>query len=245
MSLEGETVAFERVDAVPAEYVCGELAVTKLYTGLPTPDNNTGLAYDGTQLWYTLDEFPSNLQSVDPGTGTPGATVAALTYPLVQGCQGTDFWLTQSGSRKTQLRQPDDTLLDDVDTDLGLLTPVTVDAVTYDSDNHELWIHGNDSLGARQMLRVDSDAEPDALISADPLDVEIEALAWRSDSLWALIDARAYFVVQFDSALTPVRTYAAPRPQAEWRGLAWVDDSLYLIGEERDEGVLVQTQLEP
>jgi hypothetical protein len=246
MSPESETIVFERVDTLPADYVCGELAITNRYTALPTPHYDSGLAYDGTQLWYTLEDPPSNLQPVDPDTGTPGAPVAALTYPLVQACQGTDFWLIQVGSRKTQLRQPDDTLVDEVDTEFGLATPTTIHAVTYDSDNHVLWIHGADLLGADQMLRVDSDAEPDVLISVEPLDVEIEALAWHSDSLWVLVDADPYIVVQFDPAgLTPVRTYTAPRPQARWRGLAWVGESLYLIGEESGEGVLVQTELVP
>jgi hypothetical protein len=42
-----------------------------------------------------------------------------------------------------------------------------------------------------------------------------------------------------------LHTYLTPRPDADWRGLAWVGDALYLIGAEAGEGVLVQTQLAP
>jgi hypothetical protein len=76
----GRAASFTRATAVDPAADCGTLVQTGLFTGLPLPEFFSGLAFDGTSLWYeeqnTRQVFP-----VDPTTGLVGTPIRILAPP--------------------------------------------------------------------------------------------------------------------------------------------------------------------
>jgi len=247
-SPEGQSLEFERVAELPDEYRCQDVTVVNTFEELPSPQNQTGLAYDGTHFWYThWGSGASELQPIDRTTGVAEAPVAAPTPPYVHACQGTHFWFCSGATQIAVRRSPDGAPQDEVDTNADLGTPTEIDVLTYDSDAHRLWLYGRAAAtGTYRLLSVESDAEPDVLADVYPLDIDMAAMAWHDGLLWILLDTNPPVVITFDrESLTCPNTYALPPGETNWFGLAWAGDSLYLIGKEAGDGVLLQAQVSP
>ncbi len=235
----GEITVFTRV-TLPANATCLELSVLNTYTGLPRPSNWSGLASDNTLLWYTnTDGWVQRLSLA----GAPGPA-GHLSFNLVHGYQASALWLLSTAdadAHVAQRRNAFDILQDEVDTE-ALGAPTSLRSLAYDDANHVLWLHGT-IVGSDgyQMLRVNSDAEPDVLLDVRAYDANIRSMAWDGASLWLLFGEDDYVIQVDPTTLAPLHIYTAPS-DVDWVALAWVEDSLYLLGAGAGGGVLIQTQ---
>jgi hypothetical protein len=238
--VDGEVTVLTRV-TLPAAAECVELNVLNTYTGLPRPSNWSGLAYGGSLLWYT------NGDGLVQRVGLSGAVGPAghLSFNLVQGYQADALWLLSSAApdrQRSECRNGFDELQDQVDTAV-LGAPTSLDCLAYDEVNHVLWMLGSAAGGeGRQMLRVNSDADPNVLLDVRPFDALSRSVAWHGASLWLLLGEDDSVVQVEPTTLAPLRTYTPPS-DVEWVALAWVGDFLYLLGTDSGgDGVLIQTQ---
>jgi hypothetical protein len=148
------------------------------------------------------------------------------------------------GSEEAQRRSPADVEVDEVDTETDLGAELSIRGIAYDEVGNVLWLHGflRDQV-VRAFLRVNSDAEPDILISTDTFDTFISALTWDGTNLWALVGSgQNALIVQIDvGTIKAIATYRNPDPTVEWRGIAAVNGNLFLLGEAGgNEGVLYE-----
>jgi hypothetical protein len=237
-----QTATFTRLESVPDEAHCREFTVVQRYEGLPEPDSWSGLAHDGTSLWYTEDGS-SNLVPIDPATGAPGALVAFGTaFQIVYAAQGADLWVTQGGTPEAQRRTTGDLLVDSVHTQTDLGHRIQVIAIAFDEAGGVLWLYGDPDTGPSELLRVDADAEPDVLIDARAFDLSLDALTWDGTYLWGLRGSG--HIVRIDpDTLAVLETYLQPDDSDEWEGIAAVGGHLFVIGEPDSGGTLLE--LEP
>lgn len=241
----GATATFSRIAAVAED--CLRLTVERRFDGLPVvPHHFSGLAYDGTSLWYEADEGSGSGRAypVNPATGVLGTPVdlARFTqFSHVHAMQSGDFW-THCGcgvGQEAQRQTAAGTTVDTIDTrDLG--DEIGIYAIAYDPVARVLYLHGSSySRGKGRLLRVDSDAEPDVLLGAADLPVSLAGMTWDGTQLWGLIGG-SLGVVRIDPATNrAVATYEVPDASVEWQGIAAVGSRLYLIGRKDGAGVLV------
>ena len=77
---EGNSATFTLQDEVSAEFQCETFTVQQTFSGLPVrPRSFTGLAFDGTSLWFE-DDNNDTIHPIDPVTGTLGDSVI-LPHP--------------------------------------------------------------------------------------------------------------------------------------------------------------------
>jgi hypothetical protein len=238
MSDGGDELVLARAAEIPEQFQCLPLTPVHTYTGLPRPHERTGMAYDGSRLWYTTDA--SVLQAIDPADGTPGET-HVLTTPLVHAYQGGAFWVISGSGAMEQAehRRLDNTLLDEIDTRVDLGEANRIEVLAWESRDNVLWVHGSlPDHSADRFLRVACLGEPDELLGVDEFDVAISAMSWHGRELWAIVSG---MVVQLDmTALRGEVTYRVDLPGIRWRGIAWAGDAMFLIGANDDGGVLVE-----
>lgn len=237
--IAGAVTVFTRV-TLPADAVCLELNVLNTYTGLPRPSNWSGLASDNNLLWYTNIDGLVQRVSLE---GAPGPA-ADLTFNIVHAYQAHALWLLSTAvanAHVAQRRNGFDVLQDEVDTDV-LGAPMSLDCLAYDDANHVLWLCGA-VVGSdgHQVLRVNSDAEPDVLLDVRALDANAGSMAWDGATLWLMIGDDDSIIQVDPVTLAPLHTYTAPS-DVDWVALAWVENSLYLLGAGAGGGVLIQTQ---
>jgi hypothetical protein len=242
----GATAAYGRVAAVPPELQCGTFTVNARFDGLPVvPDGFSGLAFDGTSLWYEQDNtgmvFPIN-----PGTGVLGAPIdlgVASQFTHVHAMQGADFWThcgcgnNQSAERRTMAAAT----VDAVNTDTDLSDFIAIDAIAYDTVGNVLYLHGfSFDRGISRLLRVNSNAEPDVLLGAADFSLFLNSMTWDGANLWALVGSSPQAVIRIDvNAARAVATFAVPDNSVQWQGIAAVGSQLFLIGRSGATGVLV------
>ena len=220
-SPEGQSLEFERVAELPDEYRCQDVTVVNTFEELPSPQNQTGLAYDGTHFWYThWGSGAAELQPIDRTTGEAEAPIAAPTPPYVHACQGTHFWFCSGATQIAVRRSPDGAPQDEVDTHADLGTPTEIDVLTYDSDAHRLWLYGRAAAtGTYRLLSVESDAEPDVLADVYPLDIDMAAGGMTASSGYCWIPIRRSSLPSIPNRL-PART-PMPYPPARRIGSVW------------------------
>lgn len=224
----GQTATFERLAAVDPNRDCGSLAQTSLVTGLPRPDQSSGLAFDGTHLWYTEDDA-ERLLAIDPESGALAESLA-IPYRYVHATQGADFWAHGRNSFALRVTRPGADV-DEVGTEQELGDQVSVDAIAFRGATGTLWIHGwNDQHG--RLLEVNAAAEPDALLKGFDLDASVTGMTFAGSTLYA-IHVGGQSVMRIDPATGVVTgTFLIPDRSAYWRGIAAIGDRLYLLGED-------------
>jgi hypothetical protein len=239
----GGSTRLERASAIDAAFECVELAETARLDGLPAPSFSTGLAFDGTQLWYTvLDE--EKLQPVDPGTGVAGAALdIGPTFNEVHAMQGADFWThcNCGGSHEAVRVTPAGALVDEVTPGPGLGDSISISAIARDEIGAVLWLHGDRDLDhVPRLLQIRSEPEPDELISGVDVGFFVHALTWDGTALWGLSGTRLFRIDPLAAIATA--TYELPDASVAWQGVAAANGELFLIGrsgEDSDEGVIV------
>jgi hypothetical protein len=247
----GVTLLFSRATAVPAEVECGALVEGQRFTGLPQPTFSTGLAYDGTYLWYT-DTTDTTAHPVDPATGTLGAPVDLGTvfgFAYVHAVQAGDFWVhCNCGSNETAVRvSPGGSQIDTVDTGVDLGDKVHIGALAFDAAAGALWIFGRSDTSEQRLIRALTDGEPDQLQLAGPFATNLRALAFDGSALWGLTGDSPASVLRIDPLNGgATATFTIPDETVAWRGVATVGDQIFLVGATAsNEGVLASFTTEP
>ena len=241
----GDTATFTRATAVGAQ--CGTFTVNARFDGLPVePDSRSGLAFDGTSLWYEEDNtglvFP-----VNPATGVLGLPVdlgVASQFTHVHAMQGTDFWVHCGcgNNQSIQRRTAAGAVVDTVNTEVDLSEFVAVDAVAFDAAGGVLYVHGfSFDLGVSRLLRVNSNAEPDVLLGAVDFPASLISMTFDGASLWAILGFPPQQVIARIDVNTAraTATFAAPDATVEWQGIAAVGSELFLVGRKDRAGVLI------
>jgi len=240
----GGTATFTRAAAVGAQ--CSTFTVNARFDGLAVePDGFSGLAFDGTSLWYEEDNtglvFPIN-----PSTGVLGASVDLgffSQFSHVHAMQGADFWTHCGcgGSEEAERRTAAGATVDTVDTDTGLGNRIGIRGIAYDGPGNVLYLHGFASAtGVQQLLRVNSNAEPDVLLGAADFPVSLRSMTWDGANLWAIAGFSPQVVIRIDvNAAAAAATYIVPDTSVQWQGIAAVGSQLFLVGSKAGEGVLI------
>lgn len=206
---------------------------------VPVPIVFSGLAYDGTSLWFNVEDFTQAVP-VDPETGMPGAPIPVSG--LVHAVQNGDFWThCGCGGSHEASRWPIDggLIVDMVDTDSDLANEITIRGIAYDSVGNALYLAGDDN----QLLRVDSDAEPDVLLGVNTIDSlgNLGAITWDGSSVWAIVSSNPQTIIRVDvNSGIVTASYPVPDATVTWQGIAAVGPQFFLIGSKSNEGVLCQ-----
>jgi hypothetical protein len=240
----GLVSVFERRTAVPAELECHSFSVEQSFSGLSSsPTYASGLAFDGTKLWYSRDN-PQKAVPVDPANGNLGTPIILNGGGLyVHAIQGADFWGFYNGST-AQRRTAADVLVDEIDTDVELGFRVYVGALAYDN-NGVLWMFGSehsDEDRRGHILKVSNPVGAPVLLSNTAFPLNLRSMTWDGTYLWAIYRQYVDFVVQIDlTTFQAVATYKSPDPSLFLNGIASVDGSFYIIGRDAaDLGVLIK-----
>lgn len=247
IGVRGELSVLTREPELPQEFDCGTLNVLNRFDDLAVrPDDDTGLAFDGTVLWFT-DNVDRKAYPIAPQTGTLGAPLDLTNGRYVHAAQGLDFWTHDQGPSAKRLTRAN-AIVDEVNTSTDLAEPLQLEALAFDSVDNVLWMHGYNSTDrVHRFLKVNAEVEPDALLDKADFDQFLLALTWDGASLWA-ITGYPQSVIQIDaSTMKAIATYRVPDGQIEWQGIAAIDSSLFLIGDDyrNRAGVLIEVQPQP
>jgi hypothetical protein len=235
----GALTRFERASAVEAAFECVELPETRRFTGLPKPNYWTGLAYDGTSLWYEAEA--GGVYPVDPATGnvgTPASLVAPFTH--VHAVQGGDFWThcACGGSREAWRVTAAGVFVDEVRPGSDFGSELSVDAIARDDVGAALWLYGYSyEAQTRRLLQVQSDLEPDVLLASVDVGFYVRALTWDGSALFGLQGTTLYRIDPLTGLVTA--TYTLPDSTVEWYGVAAANGELWVVGRSGGDGVLV------
>lgn len=241
----GRTASFARADAVDPAKECGSLVRGTLFTGLPRPEQPSGLVYDGAELWYN-EEDTDRLVPVDPATGAARPPVAFTSSAYVHASLANgDFWThcncggSEEAYRVTRAGQQ----VDQVNTGTELGEEIGVDAIAFDTTTGVLWLYGWNDANQGRLLKVDAGGEPDALLEAFDLDAYITGMSFSGNQLWAL-NAYGQTVMRIDPATGQVTgTFLIPDRSASWRGIAATGSQLFVLGDTGSEGAVLSLQM--
>jgi hypothetical protein len=245
---ERRSAGLTRADAVPADVDCASLTEVTLFSDLPIPDSNSGLAYDGTQLWYQLDNV-GKIVAVDPGTGAAGEPedFGARQFEHIHAASGADFWAhcNCGSNEEAGLVTRDEVVADTVNTLDELADEISLNAIAFDAASGTLWLHGRADDGGGRLLKIDPSGEPDVLLAAFDLDADLTGLAFDGASLWA-VDRSGQSLVRIDPATgVATGTFEIPNHFAFWQGVAVVGTELAVLGSTGLEGAILKVALPP
>ncbi len=234
---------FARDTAVPEVLQCRELNVVRRVDDLgDVPSFGTGLAFDGVSLWYS-DEA-ANLVERDPVLDVryPPVDQAGVSN-VVTSAQDDDFWMIHPGNGLTiaTRRTVTGLFVDDVTMgEIGLAGPFAPSGADFDAGRGVLWVAGNNASD-RVILEIDTDAEPDRLLSANEFQLSHAGLSFGGTFLWVVYHNR--YLGQVDPVtFQAVATHRLPEGRVFWRDVAFGNGRVYLLGRDRDSdgGVLVE-----
>jgi hypothetical protein len=245
---DGRSAELARADAVAPDADCATLTEVTLFTGLPVPEFWSGLAFDGLELWYEVQNV-GEIVPVDPATGLTGTPrefgFGQFDHPHAS--FGPDLWThcacggTQEAGRVTTAN----TLADEVRTVEELGEELSIRAIAYDPDADFLWLHGTNDEGRGRLMKVDPSGEPDVLVQAFDVDAFLSGLAFDGASLWGL-NWSGQSLARIDPATgRTTGNYKIPNSFARWHGIAVVGTELLLLGDTGLEGAILKLALPP
>ncbi|HGY09857.1 MAG TPA: hypothetical protein ENK37_07385 [Oceanithermus profundus] len=247
---QGRIATFDKAAEVPAAARI-ELLEPTLSVPLNLPVDvayASNLLSDGTRLWVVGED--RRAYPIDPETGSVGAgqtLTAHSSYFHAVTMQDGDFWshCQCGGSHKIKRLRLGGTEIDEVDTDADLGHEISIRAGSW--DGHRLWLLGfNHDRDRSELLRVDTDAEPDSLESVFVFDTGmLRRLTYHEGALWGLFRFAGWQVAELDPAAGRVsQNYTLPVLGIEDRylGIASLGGKLYLLSEEGDGYKLIAVQ---
>lgn len=238
-----EMTTFVREAEWPEVSQCKQPVVEQIFEDLAVrPSFDSGLAYDGTSLWFR-DDF-GMIYPIDPESGELGMPVNLTRSENVQAAQADDFWgVCQCGAGLVERRTKQDVLVDYVtETELGV--DFRAQSAAFDKTGKVLWIFGQEGVERRRgFLKVDAeplDPMPNELLEHVEFDTHLNGIAANGAFLWAIYHRS---IVKIDTqTYQSVATYTLQGDYVDWYGIAVVGNYLYVIGEnyELGTGVLMK-----
>ena len=212
----GHAAIFARVAAPPDSMLCSSLQIVRRFDLSLDIEGRTGLAYDGTHLWFT-GRSAQTVIAVDPASGAVASLrrITVADAPLVHAAQGADLWRIcgcqpdAPGAGKALRVAPDETIADKVDVRmLGGSAWVPMPwSMAHAPGSGSLWVYGP-GRWPFDLLEIDARADPDVLLREIRLGFRADAMCWRGSELLAVTDNR---VVRIDgSTFRVLRTYDSP-----------------------------------
>lgn len=228
----GNESTFTLAASIPAASQCAVQAAATSFDLAKTPGYQSGLAFDGANLFYRDDSGPQ-MAAVSAANGS-----SIATYPISaqwrnpQAYQTGGFWMgcACGGDDSLQKRSSADALLDTLNiSDLALsgsFGGVATDGAT------DLYIGTflSGPTGGPHLLHVDTTATG-TVLSNVAVDVLYSSLATdASGHLWGVATAWGPILAEIDETTgTPLQQFDLP-PDSDWRGMAFANGSLYLVG---------------
>ncbi|MCA9839639.1 MAG: hypothetical protein KC422_22205 [Trueperaceae bacterium] len=239
----GLTQTFTKVTEVSSSAICEKASFEASFETIPVNLTSfTGLVSDGTNLRVASEDgnvYPINPSNGQLGVGTVlvGGNFGIGGSPRhIVAMQGTtDYWghCGCGGSQEiVRYKAGAATAVDIIDTATDLPKEIGVREAVYDGTH--LWIAGYSyDEGKYLILKVDSDAEPDVLLSDFAFDDGLIGFTILGGQLWGLVNVLGYKLIQIDPALgKATRTIDIPAlEQGNFRGLEAFGGSLYLLAE--------------
>lgn len=245
-SAGGDLTKFSRQTELPFEFDCHALTTVATFAGLEVfPDYESGLAFDGDQLWFT-DYENGDVYPVDPITGALGTPIELSSARYVHATQGDEFW-TSDGNDEAQRRSKADVLGDSIKTDTDLDLDFEITAMAFNPDNQTLWLHGYDYTdNVNRFHAVNAGAEPDVLLVSALFGPELVGATWDGTYLWGLTDNSPQALLQIHPRTFKVLvTYQLESSANYYNGIASVGSSTFLIGVDYNSESGVLTEVKP
>lgn len=214
---------------------------------VPTPHYYSGLAYDGNWLWYTVEDGTESVP-IKPETGMADYPIPVTA--VLHAAQEEDFWTHCScgGSPDAIRKSKSGTVKDLVRTDVDFSSKIRIRGIAYDSTGHVLYLAGDAGWTfENQLLRVNSDAEPDILLGISTIDFSygsLRAITWDGLSLWAIIGIGTQTIISIDANNgVVIDAYASPDAMVDWQGIAAIGEDFFLLGSKSNAAVLCRVAL--
>ena len=239
----GLTQTFTKVNEVSSSAICESISFEASFEDIAVSLTNfTGLVSDGTNLRVASED--GNVYPINPSNGELGAgtTLVGGNYGIggspehIVAMQGaTDYWghCGCGGSQEiVRFKAGAPTAEDVIDSATDLPEEISVREAIYDGTH--LWIAGSSREDRRNLiLRVDSDAEPDVLLSDFTFDQHLIGFTLLDGQMWALVNVLGYKLIQIDPASgKATRTINLPAlAEGDFEGLEAHDGSLFLLVE--------------
>lgn len=246
---DGQVSVFTRGDAVPAESVCGVASTTSgaslALTGARAPDDyDPSLVGEGDLLWYR--DFAGDTVSLTAPTLATGATITwsfsvyPYYYPFT--LQGGDFWMKTGAGRDDDAARytTAETQVDVFNMqDAGIAFDMNIYVGEWDGTS--LWLAGfGFATNDYELVRLNSDAEPDLLSSQRPLDGRPLGMAVLGTRLFVLTDFVGPVIVELDKGSGhAIGTWSLPTGRY-YRGLAAANGSLWALSTDQNQDYLLQ-----
>jgi hypothetical protein len=230
---KGASQSFAKVGTVPASSHCESANVTGRLANLAIePASFANLVNDGTNL--RVADQDRKVQIINPATGAiVGNEDISSGYDEVIAMQGaTDYWAhCGCGGSETVARfkagvAPTDTI--NTQTDLGNAIGVRAGAF----DGIHLWLGGYSYTDRIfRVLRINSAAEPDVLLSSFDFKSALQAMTFNGSDLWGLVGYQNAVLVRIDPATAKAtRTVKLPEvSDGYYNGLTALGGKLYVM----------------
>ncbi|HPF39704.1 MAG TPA: hypothetical protein P5081_02260 [Phycisphaerae bacterium] len=232
----GEAAVFERVAEVPEVSLCSPLTKVAEFKELDEPAGATGLAFDGTSLWYTRRDdsmtIPVNPENGDAGLGH----IFSSSFRVAQAIQDGKFWLTcNCGSATVAELKTTANVVEEQITATEVGFDFDTDAIAFDDVLDELWLFGFDDDNDRPVfVRMDATQEPDVVLDVFEFPYFFDSIAHDGEFVYGL-DGDLFSIIQIDPQTgKAVATFQIPDERVDWRAMEIVDGDFFLLGEEFD-----------
>ena len=236
----GRRQIFTKVSAPPEGSECIRLDATIVGDGVEAdPRFGTGLVSDGADLWFganvSSDEVLISVNPFDGMVGTPLIRPSGLVN--VHAYDGSLFWLRHPSGIIATGRDLADVEVDSIDTETDLGHELEIRSMAWDGAH--LWLAGEEaSDDNRELLEVDPVTK--TLVNRYDFNLDLQAMSWGAESLWAIVDDSPSPIVEIDiDTQEVIRTYEIPgySPISHaYRGLAAVGEDVYVLFEEQLTG---------
>jgi hypothetical protein len=252
-SQDDRSDSFTKGSALPPGVQCKTFANPTFIRDLQPPiENSSGLAYDGTSLYFSGEDdytYPFLLSSNTVDTGNKFQFAGSGSNPAryVHASQGTDFWGVPGSGHNSDTerrnRSGAGSPIDAIDTDTDLSHALRIGGEAFDGTN--LWLIGNnDVTDVGEILKIDSNAEPDVVLQTFTFDGFFRGLAWDGAFLWTIANDGS--VIKIDPASgEATATYEGLDPEIYWNAIAAVGEDLYLAGQTFSPNATVIAKVKP
>lgn len=230
-NVDGVNQNFAKAASVPADNQCETANVTRKLESLAIrPAGFAGLLSDGTNL--RVADNNSIVQIINPTNGAIVTTenITGSSYRQVVTMQGaTDYWAHCGCGGSPEIARfkvgvaPSDII--QTGTDLG--NEISVRGAAFDGTN--LWLGGYSSANSvYRILKVNSAAEPDVLLSSFDFKVGLNALTFHAGQLWGLQNNN--LVLINPATAKAQRTVHLPDlNQGSYQGIASLGGNLFVM----------------